>query len=862
MMNLFRFVALRHLQLRPGRTLFAIGGIACGIALYVAISLINQSTTGYFRESMGAVSGKATLYVSAGETGFDESVVEQVESVKGVKAAVPVLETRSWLLSTNESVMVLGVDLFQERSVRSYKSEGKAIIGDAMTFISQPDSLILTDAFAKEHGIKMNDKLELSTAHGKASFTVRGILSPTGLAKAYGGALAIMDIDAARLSFGKEGKTDRIDIVTEKGADVETVAGELRALLGPGFTVDRPEMASKQMEKMTESFQFMSRFFSSLALIVGVFLIANSISISIAERRREIGTLRALGTKRAGILTLFLSEALAIGAVGSLIGAFIGRLVAGFMVDAVTHAMSTQYAQKIEASELNFTGWTVLDAVLVGALSSVLAALLPSLKSTRVEPVDAMKRKDTGEESRRSGFHRYSGWIGLGVLAASAGVSLIAPESRNPLLQITMQLGAVLGIALLGPSLVIGLVRLIRPLVLRQDKLIPRLAVDNLLRNPKRTATNVTSLMVGLILVVMIACVNTSFKGTLMAFFDRILHADLVISATGRLQSHETQPLHPSIKPSIAAHPGVLGVYELREVKFNYQSQQILLKSYDEPPVPEIAGAKRYPIFDTLDRDSEEAGRELFHSSDLTVMVSENFAMHFKVKSGDLIELTTPKGIKPFRIVAVVAEYANPVGTIYVAKNNYRNLFDDELIGGFAVKLKKGFDPVEVRKDLDRELSKAHKLTILLNSDIKQQVSEVIDSSFAYTRAIEFAALLVALLGLMNTLLVTVMERTRELGLSRAIGMTKSHLSKMILIEAASQGSLGALVALGMGMAMGLLWVSQNLAHILGWVVHFHVPWHSMGVTLALGLMVTMLAAWYPARRAAGIEIVDALDYE
>lgn len=862
MMNLFRFVALRHLRLKPGRTLLAVGGITCGIALYVAISIINQSTSGYFRESMGAVSGKATLNVSGGETGFDEKLVEKIEAVEGVKAAVPVLETRSWLLTTNESVMVLGVDLFQERAVRSYKSEGKAIIGDAMSFISQPDSLILTTVFANEHGIKMNDKLELSTADGKSTFTVRGILSPTGLAKAYGGALAIMDIDAARLSFGKQGKVDRIDIVTKDGADVERVAERVRGVVGAGLTVDRPEMASKQMEKMTESFQFMSRFFSTLALIVGVFLVANSIAISIAERRKEIGTLRALGSKRAGILTLFLCEAFAMGAAGSFVGAFIGRGVAGFLVDAVTRSMSVQFAQKIEATQLPFDATTVLGAVVIGAVSSLLAALWPSIKATRVQPVDAMKRKDTGEESRRSGFSRYAGWVGFVLLGGSACLSIFVPGLRNPIAQILMQLGAITGIALLGPALVIAAVQALRPVVARFDSLIPRLALDNLVRNPKRTTTNVTSLMVGLILVVLIACVNTSFKGTLLSFFDRILHADLLISTTGRLQSHETQPLTTALKPVIAAHPGVLGVYELREVKFNYQGKQVLLKSYDEPPVPEEQGAKRYPIFDTVDRDSENAGRELFHASDLTIFVSENFTLQNGARTGDHIELITPSGPRQARIAAVVREYANPNGTLFISRTNYQALFHDLLVGGFAVKLKKGFDPATVRSDLDRQLSKDNKLTILLNSDIKEQVAGVIDSSFAYTKAIEGAALLVALLGLMNTLLVTVLERTRELGVSRAIGMTRSQVTKMILLEAASQGGFGAIVALGLGVVMGLVWVTQNLAYILGWVVEFHVPWSSMGVTLALGLAVTMLAAWYPARRASKIEIVDALDHE
>jgi putative ABC transport system permease protein len=870
MRNLFHYVGYRHMKLKPGRTAFSVTGIACGIALYVAISIINDSTSGYFRDSMAAVSGKAQLTAAAGEQGFAEALGDKVEQVPGVKDAVPVIENRSWVATTNESLMVMGVDLLQEKAVRSYKSEGKAIIGDSLTFITHPDSMILTDSFAKSHGYKINDRIELLTAKGKMTFTVRAILSPTGLATAYGGALAIMDIDAARAAFGKDGKTDRLDIVVDKNADVSKVAESIRRILPANFEVERPEMQSEQMERMIKSFQFMSRFFSSLALIVGIFLISNSVSISIAERRKEIGTLRALGTKRRGILTLFLSESFAMGTVGALIGAFLGRALAGYLVDSVTRAMSQQFAYRIEATSLKFDAATVMGAVAIGAISSLVAALAPSIKATHVQPIEAMKRKDTGEQSRRKGLGRHTGLIGGALLGVSGALSVLIDGPGHGIVQALTQLMAIVGAALLGPALVLALVRLVQPLAAavgeRGGGMVPRLAVENLLRNPKRTSTNVTSLMVGLILVVIIACVNVSFKGTLMNFFGRILHADLIISTTGRLQSHENQPLNENIKPLIEANPAVLGAYELREVKMNYGQEKMLLKYYGEPPAPEvIPGQKpeaRYSIFDITDRDGEQAGYEFFHAKDPTVIVSENFAVHTGKHTGDYVELATPKGLKPFRIVAVAAEYANPFGTIYMSRQTYRALFDDHLVSGIAVKLKHGYDPVEVRKQLDQALSKQYKLTILLNSDIRGQVGTVIDNSFAYTRSIEVAALLVALLGLMNTLIITVMERTREIGLSRSVGMTRGNVAKMILIEAASQGGVGALISIGIGVLLGSLWVTRSLASSLGWVVHFYVPWNALINTFALGVAVTLVAAWYPARRAAAIEIVDALDYE
>jgi putative ABC transport system permease protein len=635
-------------------------------------------------------------------------------------------------------------------------------------------------------------------------------------------------------------------------------------------------MQSEQMERMVSSFQFMSRFFSSLALIVGVFLIANSISMSIAERRKEIGTLRALGTKRSGILALFLSESVAMGTVGAFIGAFLGRGLAGYLVASVTRAMTEQFRHEVGATALHFDVRTVVSAVAIGAASSLVAALVPSLKATRVEPIEAMKRKATGEQSAKRGIGRYFGWIGAAMLAISGAMSALAAGSggaqAHGIAQAISQVMAVVGAALLGPALVLGLVRLARPVAVAIGEngggMIPRLAVENVLRNPKRTGANVMSLMVGLILVVTIACVNVSFKGTLLGFFGRVLHADLIISTTGRLQSHENQPLSEAVKPLIEANPAVLGAYELREVKVHYgpQADELIVKYFGEPPVPVASAGQapepRYSIFDVTDGDSEQAGQALFHSQDPTTIVSENFSLHTGKKTGDTVELMTPRGLKPFRIVGVATEYASPFGTVYLSRATYLKFFDDPLVSGFAVKLKPGFDPVQVRKELDRELSRKYRLTILLNGDIRKQVEEAVDKSFAYTRAIEWAALLVALLGLTNTLIITVMERTREIGLSRSVGMTRKHVSRMILIEAAGQGGLGALISVGIGVLLGSLWVTRSLAGALGWVVKFYVPWNGLFATFALGLLVTLAAAWYPARRAAAIEIVDALDHE
>jgi putative ABC transport system permease protein len=866
MRNLFQFVGLRHLRHKPARTILTTLGVALGVALYVGIDIINRSTLTSFRESVEAVAGKATLTVSAGETGFPESRVPEIKKVPGVRHAVPMIESRAYFAgdrTRHETVVVLGVDLLQESAVRTYKTADEEVIDDPLVFLNQPDSIIVTHAFARAHGLELDDRFELATARGPRKFTVRGMLSPEGPAKAFGGAVAIMDIDGARVTFGKEEKVDRVDIVTAPGEKAETVAGRLRERLGPGYVVERPESQSEGMERMVSSFQTMMRFFSSLALLVGIFLVANSVSIAVAERKREIGTLRSLGATRRGILVLFLSEAVVMGAVGAFAGAWMGRGLASVLVNMVTRAMSSQYLTKIEVSRLEFGPAQVAAAIGLGAAAGFVAALWPALRAASIQPLEAMRRQEVGEEASRQGFFRYGPYLGAVMLAYVVVSSVLLLRSVHPVFDVLGQISSMLGSALVAPALVAWLLRLVRPLTAVSGDTVLRLAQDNLLRNPRRTGSNVMSLMVGLILVIMIGTVNTSFQDTVLRWFTKILQADLLVSSNGRLISYQVQPVHEDIGRELSAVPGVRrgpdgnGAYALRFVHFRYEDRQLAIKAYDEP-APDVA----YSTFDVRDRLEAEAGRALFHSDGPSTMVSENFVLHFGKKTGDTIDVDTPSGRVRLRIVGVVTDFASSVGVLYLDRRLYRRLWRDPLVSAFAIRVAPGSSVGDVRAEIDARVGKGRNLMAVSNAELRTDMIRIIDQSFGYTRAIEGAALLVGLLGLLNTLLISVMERTRELGMLRAVGMDRGQVTRLILQEAVFQGGLGAVVAVALGGAIAYFWVTCSLAHVLGWMIEFHFPWASVAGTVVIGLAVALVAGLYPSRRAANIEIREALEYE
>jgi len=863
--NLFRFVGLRHLLNRPGRTLLTTIGVGLGVSLYIAIEIINRSTLASFKESIDAIAGKAQLSITAGETGFPEDKIDIIQKISGVKHAVPMIEAHAYFAGTkvsNETLVILGVDLLKEQGVRTYKTTDEEVIEDPLVFLNQPDSIILTHAFAKSHGLEMDSVFEIATARGKRKLTVRGLLTPEGPARAYGGALAIMDIDGARVTFGKENKTDRIDIIPTDGIDLEVVKQNITESLGPGFDVQRPSSQSEGMERLVKSYQVMLSFFSLLALLVGLFLVTNSVSISVAERRREIGTLRALGATRVGILILFLSEAVVMGVVGAFGGVWLGRWLSTILLKTVTTSLSHQYMMPIKSSKVVFGSEEMILGIILGAGASFIAALIPSFRATYIQPLEAMRKSELSQQVAKKNIFTLSLVTGLLLLIFLTISSNYQWRNQSDFLRILNQVSTMVGPALVGPTVVAGLIFLFRSFAIRMGGTVTRLAYDNLLRNPKRTGSNVTTLIVGLILVIIVASMNVSFKSTIVGWFSRVLHVDLLVASNGNLITYEVQPLHEDIGKNLEDIQGIKkgphgGTYAIRFIHLQYEGKQLALKAYDEPHPDE-----KYSVFDVQDRNVEEAGRELFHSKTPTVFVSENFVMHFKKKTGDVIELNTPTGKHKFQIAGVIVDFASPEGIFYIDRVMYKKLWNDSLVDGFGIKALPGYDPALIRKEIDQRFGQSLNLMTTSNSELKEGINRSIDESFAYTYAIQMAALLVALLGLLNTFMISVIERTRELGMLRAVGMSRGQMMNMILQEALVQGGFGALVAVGFGAWISEMWIRTSLSQVLGWIIKFSFPWSAIATTIGAGVLITLIAGVYPAWRASRLEIREALEYE
>ena len=394
-MILLRLITWPYLRKHVLRTVLTAGGIVLGVTVFVGMNSANESVLLAFARTVDRIAGKTELQVTAGENGFPEGVLEQVQSAPSVRVAVPVVEAvASTKISGEGSLLVLGVDFTGDRSLRDYDldSGDAVVIDDPLVFLAQPDSLMLSGEFAERNGLTIGQSVALGTANGERRFIVRGIMRTGGLASAFGGNLAVMDIYAAQKVFGRGQMFDRIDLALKPGRTLTEATQELQALLGPAFQVGPPAQRAQQFETMIASFAVMMGASSLFALFIGMFIIYNSFAIAVTQRRSEIGILRALGATRGQIRWLFLGESAVTGLIGSLIGLAAGLALAGGIAAAVGAVISDTFGVAQETGIVSMSPRVLAPAVAIGIVTSMVAALVPARTASRIEPVLALQK--------------------------------------------------------------------------------------------------------------------------------------------------------------------------------------------------------------------------------------------------------------------------------------------------------------------------------------------------------------------------------------------------------------------------------------------------------------------------------------
>ncbi|MFN0121001.1 MAG: FtsX-like permease family protein [Blastocatellia bacterium] len=853
MLSILSYITFQQWRQHKLRTMLTLLGIALGVAVFFAVRTANVTLIGSLTETIEKMAGKSTLQIVGGETGFPEAVWDIVRDTPGVKIAEPVVEVVAHTAFEDEaSLMIIGVDMLGDDELREYQfDETQSEIGDPLVTLAQPESILISRTFANKHQLKEGAKLPLFTTQGKKEFTVRGIFKPAGIGEIMDGQVAVMDVFNAQFVFGRGKNFDRIDLMNQPDVTVEELQNRLRGRLPAGLEVTRPSARNEGIENAVSSINIGMTVTSFIALLTGVFIIFNTLSISVSQRWKEIGILRALGVERRNIQRMFLGEAVILGLLGSLLGVALGFFLAvaveRTMSDIISRLFDYHASQKPPAFRLNYALWSLL----MGMVASVVAAVTPARAASRLNPVLALHNIETRQSESVLGRTRLL--TGVLLLVISMALTYFTPLNTGMYIQFSYSVMIILGMVLILPTLSVWTARMLRPLMDRVFGSEGVLAADTMIQAPRRTSATVGALMVGLMFVLSTAAFVESNKGMFRRWMRNSINSDLFVTTSQDVRSR-TWHFSEELSHRIMAMAGVKRIENVRFLFVPYAGSTVALISL------ELDGwfARAQDTFEEGDIDKARAAVTKGEGA----LVSRNFANRYKLGVGDTLQLVTPT--EPFArpIAGIIEDYSSEKGTVFLTRELYKQYWRDASIDILDITLNEGVDRNAFKTTLQRQLKGEQRAFIYTQDEYRDKIMGLLDGFFAMMNMQMVIAIFIGALGIVNTLFISVSERKRELGVIRAIGGLRGQVRRMILLEAVAIAIAGLISGVIAGLLNTYFLVRTAAAMIGGYTMPYVFPVRLVLISLPVLIIIALLAAWWPARKAVSIRVIEAIGYE
>lgn len=849
----FRRVSARHFAEHRLRTAFTAGGIALGVAAIVAIRLVNDSASRAFESAIERVAGKSVLQISNGTGGVPEELLDEVKAVPGVKVAAPSVQGFLPISDLHgERIYVFGVDLVADDELRDYDSP-EASVEDPLVFLAQPDSVAVTTEFLRRNGLAEGDTIRVKGAGGDATLTIRGALDVrTGLATLFAGRLAVMDVFAAQRLFGLDRRFTQIDVGLEAGRPVVDVERELGRRVGGRGVVERPERRGETLERLIAGNRQVFTFAGVMAVIVGLYLILNTMVIAVAERRREIGILRSTGMRRREVLSWIVVEALVLGSLGSLAGVPLGYVLARGMAGSYTASISSRFLP-VPPGQVTLDAEALLWGVGLGVVASLVAALAPAREAVRMQPLEAL-RPTAGDGAAT---YVRSAIVGLACLAVAA-VSWLAPESArlgDDATSIVTQLSLLLGLSFLAPTSVRVLALGIGRTLDLSAAPLSVLASRSLLAHLRTIAVTTSALLVSLSVALTMAGLITSLESTVDRVLDNEFSGmDVAIGSATGMTSNDWAPLPASLADDIAAMPQVerVGVDNWVNISHEGFPTHLVAREMD---------VYRYGIrkLDLIDGTLDAALAALEHGEG--VVVSQVFAHRYGKRLGDRVRLLTPSGEVSLPVVGINFDLTD-LGIVVIERGLYGRLWGDDRVSFITPLLKPGTDRALFIDEVRRRWGDLHGLFVFTPERIRAENDEVVRTSVAAAYPMIGIMITIALLGLVNSLAASVLDRRRELGVLRAVGATRRHVTRLVVAEAAIVGLAGGIFGVIGGSMLGYVTTWSIYRSVFGFSVVFRYPVAAALFAFGASVALSAVAGYLPSRAASSLNVAEALEYE
>ena len=857
MLSTLLSLVIEHLRHRPIRSLLTVVGVAIGVSAWLAIRVVNGEVYQSFEQSVESVVGEASVTVSGGSGGMDEQNLKLIQSHPGVRSGSPVLKIEGEIQTealSGRPLLIWGMDLLEQGKDWEVQGSTGGLSREDWEQLFAPTMVFLEEELAEKLGMGQGDILSVKVKGSVHQLIVGRVVGSFGL---HGGVQqqVVMDIAAAQWMFGWLGRLHHVAIVPESGVAVSTLIQELQSTLPETIQVSQSSRRNRQVESMLRAFQMNLTMLSGISLLVGIFLVYNTTAFSVVHHRQEIGILRSLGMERQSINTLFLLEAGVLGAAGGLLGCWLGVVLARWLTVMIGQNVGELYGMT-SMSAMPVPVHMLIEAMSLGIGVSLLGALRPAWEASAMAPVQALacgqSQMEDDHAAQGSRWVVVASLLGAGMLSQMPSVQGISVGGYAAAFCLLM------GGAAAGPVLSQWFSRWSQRRLGTRAGLLPALAAEQMGRNPRRTSVTMAAIVVGLAILVGVGIMIQSFRQTVELWIEQTLMADIIIAPTTWLGEPEAsgkgQGLPRNLVNQVLNIPGIEAVDPYVETTVETAGQTVALISRD---VRLHAERSQY-LF--LEGKSSEVLAHVV--DDRGVIISEVLAKRLGVRVGDQLPLTTPAGIAQFPVKGVFYDYATDGGKVVMDQAVFSEKWGERDATVFAVYLKEGHDLSSVRRKIEDTLKNERPIVTISNGELKEEILDIFDRTFRVTYVLELIALSVAVLGIMNTLLTSILERRRELATLRAIGASGMQIQGLIVWESCYLAGLGAVVGIVVGMALSVVLIKVINKQSFGWTIQFTLAWETIGMALLVAFAAALIGAWAPARWASRQTIVDDLRYE
>jgi putative ABC transport system permease protein len=832
-------LAWRYLIGRPGRTVLTTLAITLGVALIFGLNGIMPGFTEVFNKTLFAAAGEVDLTVASPSGGnFDPAVAQQVAAVPGIAVATPSLR-RSVGMPNDSAVPVVtlvGVDPRSAPKVHSFNlSEGRLLSdGDAGRAVIGYDT-------AQTLGLHVGSTLKIPTVAGTESFVILGLLANGSAPSAPEVYVTLAD---AQRVLGAGVNISTVEAHFDPGADRTLVEAAVRRKIGSDYLVGGLSNQSSLLASV-QTANYMFNFFGLFALIMGGFIILNTFRTLVAERRHDIGMLRAIGAERRTILGVFLIQSVMQGVLGTLVG-----LVAGYGLTVVSLAFYNPILRNVlhisATLAPSYTLSTWLTAITLGVGVTVLSAVIPARQAARITPLEALRPQVAEVEERQR-----SRWVIVGWVSLAAAVAMLF--SRNITLVSLGAVAALVGLVLVAPVLIQPLAFALSFLVRPFAPATADLSSSNVTRQPGRAAATAAAILVSLALVVAILGVVTSIYAGFYDYIDKSLGSDFVLIPNGLILGGSNVGADATLVQRIKDTAGVGEVATLRLGQAQTKGSQVQVVGIDPVVYPKVASFTFSQGTDAADIAKLGHGR--------TMLVNGITSGQQGLTVGKRVPLETPNGTEEYTVVGVATDYLNAkLSTVYISQDNLQKDFNVTSNVLVLANAKPGAEIPAVKAALARLVADYPQFVLYDSVGFKATQVALFSQTFIIFDVLIAMFALPTLLALLNTLAISVLARTREIGMLRAVGTTRGQVRGMVVAEALLLAAVGVIFGIVGGVVMGYALVYALNATM--YVMPYSFPWGGIVVAVISGFSFALLASIIPARTAARLDIVAALHYE